>query len=99
MFCFAPKEPGSPRFAVDLEVKDLLKGFFQVTQHKELEKEREFPTGEVTRSEETGPRRLSHLRIGNGVGKQGYSNRPPIDDRNPIRKFSIDCLDASKTND
>ena len=36
------------------------------------------------------------LRIGNGVGKQGYGNRPPIDDRNPIRKFSIDCLDASK---
>ena len=30
------------------------------------------------------------LRIGNGVGKQGYGNRPPIDDRNPIRKFSID---------
>ena len=25
------------------------------------------------------------LRIGNGVGKQGYGNRPPIDDRNPIR--------------
>ena len=39
------------------------------------------------------------LRIGNGVGKQGYGNRPPIDDRNPIRKFSIDCLDASKTNE
>ena len=39
------------------------------------------------------------LRIGNGVGKQGYSNRPPIDDRNPIRKISIDCLDASKTNE
>ena len=36
------------------------------------------------------------LRIGNGVGKQGYGNRPPIDDRKPIRKFSIDCLDASK---
>ena len=33
------------------------------------------------------------------VGKQGYGNRPPIDDRNPIRKFSIDCLDASKTNE
>ena len=32
------------------------------------------------------------LRIGNGVGKQGYGNRPPIDDRNPIRKFSIDPL-------
>ena len=40
-----------------------------------------------------------NLRIGNGVGKQGYGNRPPIDDRNPIRKFSIDCLDASKSND
>ena len=40
-----------------------------------------------------------HLRIGNGVGKQGYGNRPPIDDRNLIRKFSIDCLDASKTNE
>ena len=39
------------------------------------------------------------LRIGNGVGKQGYGNRPPIDDRNPIRKFSIDCLDASKTKE
>ena len=39
-------------------------------------------------------------RIGNGVGKQGYGNdyRPPIDDRNPMRKFSIDPLDASKTN-
>ena len=24
---------------------------------------------------------------------------PTIDDRNPRRKFSIDCLDASKTND
>ena len=35
----------------------------------------------------------------NGVGKQGYGNRPPIDDRNPIWKFSIDCLDASKTNE
>ena len=33
-----------------------------------------------------------HLRIGNGVGKQGYGNRPPIDDRKPIRKFSIDPL-------
>ena len=33
-----------------------------------------------------------HLRIGNGDGKQGYGNRPPIDDRNPIRKFSIDHL-------
>ena len=31
--------------------------------------------------------------------QQGYGNRPPIDDRNPIRKFSIDCLDASKTNE
>ena len=39
------------------------------------------------------------LRIRNGVGKQGYGNRSPIDDRNPIRKFSINCLDASKTND
>ena len=36
---------------------------------------------------------------GKGVGKQGYGNRTPIDDRNPIRKFSIDCLDGSKTND
>ena len=35
----------------------------------------------------------------NGGGKQGCGNRPPIDDRNPIRKFSIDCLDVSKTND
>ena len=42
--------------------------------------------------------RVFNLRIGNGVGKQGYGNRPPIDDRNPIRKFSIDCLYASKTN-
>ena len=25
----------------------------------------------------------------NGVSKQGYGNRAPIDDRNPIRKFSI----------
>ena len=33
------------------------------------------------------------------VGKQRYGNRPPIDDRNPIRKISIDCLDASKSND
>ena len=35
-----------------------------------------------------------YLRIGNGVGKQGYGNRPPVDDRNPIRKCSIDppCL-------
>ena len=32
------------------------------------------------------------LRIGNGVGKQGCGNHPPIDDRNPIRKFSIDPL-------
>ena len=39
------------------------------------------------------------LRIGTGVGKQGYGNRPPIDDRNPIRKFSIDCLGASSTNE
>ena len=40
------------------------------------------------------------LRIRNGVGKQGYGNRPlsTVDDRNPIRKFSLDCLDASKTN-
>ena len=27
-----------------------------------------------------------------GVGKQGYGNRPPIDDRKAIRKFSIDPL-------
>ena len=33
-----------------------------------------------------------------GVGKQGYGNRAPIDDGNPIRKFSIDCLDASEIN-
>ena len=39
------------------------------------------------------------LRIGKGVGKQGYGNRSPIDDRNPIRKFSIDCLDRSKSKD
>ena len=32
------------------------------------------------------------LRIGNGVGNQGYGNRPPIDNRNPVRKFSIDPL-------
>ena len=32
------------------------------------------------------------VRIGNGVGKQGYGNRPPIDDRNLIKKFSIDPL-------
>ena len=37
------------------------------------------------------------LRIGNRFGKQGCGNRPPIDDRNLIRKFSIDCLDAPKT--
>ena len=37
--------------------------------------------------------------IQNGVGKQGYGNRPRIDDRNPTQKFSIDCLDASKTNE
>ena len=30
---------------------------------------------------------LSSLRIGNGGGKQGCGNRPPIDDRNPKRKF------------
>ena len=27
-----------------------------------------------------------------GPLRQGYGNRPPIDDRNPIRKFSIDPL-------
>ena len=37
------------------------------------------------------------LRVGKGVGKQGHGNRFPIDDRNPIRKFSIDCLDGSKS--
>ena len=40
-----------------------------------------------------------YLRIVNGVGKRGYGNRLPIDDRTPIRKFSIDCLNASKTNE
>ena len=30
---------------------------------------------------------------------KGYGNRPPIDDRIPIRKFSIDCLDASNPNE
>ena len=40
-----------------------------------------------------------NLRSGNGVGKQGYGNRPPIDDGKPIRKFSVDCPDASKTNE
>ena len=39
------------------------------------------------------------LRIGNGVCKQGYGNRPPIDDRSPIRKFSVDCLNAFKTKE
>ena len=33
-----------------------------------------------------------------GVANTGCGKRPPIDDRNPIRKFSINCLDASKTN-
>ena len=41
---------------------------------------------------------LLNSNLGNGVGKRGYGNRPPIDDRSPIiRKFSIDCLDAYKT--
>ena len=31
-----------------------------------------------------------HLGIGNGGGKQGHGNQPPIDDTDPIRKFSID---------
>ena len=38
------------------------------------------------------------LRNENGGCKQGRGNRPSIDDRNPIRKFSIDCLEASKIN-
>ena len=34
------------------------------------------------------------------VGPSGKcGNHPPIDDRNPIRKFSIDRPDASQTND
>ena len=36
--------------------------------------------------------KIFHLRIGSGVGKQGYGNRTPINDRKPIRKFSIDPL-------
>ena len=40
----------------------------------------------------------TNLRIGNGGGKQGRSNHPPIDDRSPIRKFNIDHLQLSKTN-
>ena len=32
----------------------------------------------------------ANLGIGNGVGKQGRGNQPPIDDTDPIRKFSID---------
>ena len=35
---------------------------------------------------------ISILRLGNGVGKQGYGNRTPFDDRNAIRKFSVDPL-------
>ena len=36
----------------------------------------------------------------NGVGKLGYGNRPPIDDRNPIWKFNIDplCLQSQWDN-
>ena len=30
------------------------------------------------------------LRIGNGGGRQGRGSRPPIDDKGPMRKFSID---------
>ena len=41
----------------------------------------------------------NNLRIGSGGGKQRYGNPPPIDDRNLKRKFSVDCLYASKTND
>ena len=49
---------------------------------------------------ESPVRPLSYIfvRVGNGAGKQDYGNRPPIDDRNPIQQFSIDCLHASKTN-
>ena len=31
----------------------------------------------------------------NGGGKQGCGNRPPINDRAPIRKFSIFCMDSA----
>ena len=36
------------------------------------------------------PKIEKFLGIGNGVGKQGRGNQPPIDDTDPIRKFSID---------
>ena len=34
-----------------------------------------------------------------GSVNRGTAIAPPIDDRSPIRKFSIDCLDASKTKE
>ena len=43
-------------------------------------------------SAQTTLRNHYFLRIRNGVGKQGYGNRPPIGDRSPIQKFSIDPL-------
>ena len=33
-----------------------------------------------------------NLSLGNGGGKQGRGNRPPIDDRRPIRKVSISAV-------
>ena len=50
-------------------------------------------------SQGPGPWAPLFFFFGKGVGKQGCGNRRPIDERNPIRKFSIDCLDGSKTND
>ena len=40
----------------------------------------------------------ANLRLGNSGGKRGHSNHPLVDDRSPIWKFSVDRLDASKTN-
>ena len=34
--------------------------------------------------------KYKNLRVRNGVGKQGCSNQPPIDDTDPIQKLSID---------
>ena len=32
---------------------------------------------------------LTYLSIGSGGGKRGRGSRPPIDDSNPIQKFSV----------
>ena len=38
------------------------------------------------------------VRIGSGGSRQGRGNRPPMDDRNPMWNFGIDCLEASRSN-